>query len=108
MTDGKPAPSTKKWRGNQRFTLRASTLLLLYLLVLAAIVQSETLTGLFLRLPYGPELFQQLTASAVHCLGAAILLAACFFLWSVIKKNPQIQFLAEAGAGLVLLRLATG
>jgi hypothetical protein len=92
------------WSGRQRFSWRPSTVLLAYVLVFAAVGWLQ---------PWLPGLLQSAVAWAQDTLGAgavmvwfpAAILALAFFIGSLLKRNPQLQFVLEIliAIGIVLL-----
>lgn len=93
-------PDQPGWDYEQHFTVRACTVMLLYVIALCAVGLLDTgLEGL-------PEplvtLLQVCGWSSGWVLLAAALLSSAFFVESLIARRPQAQFVVE-----LLLALAT-
>ena len=90
------------WKLSQRFSVRASTMLILYLPLLYAVallsrVAPDPLAG-YLSLYVGASAEYE-----VILLLLASILGLSFFIASAVKRNPQFQFLLEFVAGLSLI-----
>ena len=92
------------WSFRQRFSWRPSTLLLAYLAAFAAAgAVKPWLPGL---LESGVSWAQQtLGPGALLVLFPAAIFALAFFVGSLLKRNPQLQFLLEVLVSLGLLVL---
>jgi uncharacterized membrane protein len=94
----------RPWSFRQRFSWRPSTVLLAYVLAFAAVGALQ---------PWLPRLLQSAVAWTQETLGAgalmvwfpAAILALAFFIGSLLKRNPQLQFVLEVliAIGIVLL-----
>jgi hypothetical protein len=92
------------WSFRQRFSWRPSTLLLAYVIAFAAVGSVQ---------PWLPGMLQSAVTWAQETLGPgavmvwfpAAILALTFFIGSLVKRNPQLQFLLEVliAVGIVLL-----
>ena len=81
------------WLWRQRFAIRASTLILLYLVFLF------TVGWIDLHVLKMPELVERFLGASGWSIWALLLIAAvfalAFFAASLAKRRPQFQFLAE-------------
>jgi hypothetical protein len=91
----------KPWVFSQHFSVRASTMLLLYVPVLVALMYLQD------AIPdpissYFSDFVSRSTNSMPRLLPLTAVIAMAFFIWSVVRRNPQLQFLLEIAAALGL------
>jgi hypothetical protein len=97
-------PMTGVWDIGQRFSLRVSTMLLLWVLLPAVVAASQKfLPGpLSIWTSRGLQLFGPTTP---FILLFAAIFSLAFFLTSLYRRKPQVQYLVEFGLGAAALLL---
>ena len=84
------------WELKQRFTLRASTMLLFFTAVITALGLSDRLFGLFVKVfPDSGDLLWRFGVNVEKYSAIAAFIALVFFAHSLYRKNPQGQFVVE-------------
>lgn len=92
-----------EWFRPQKITLRASTMLLLFvLLVIGCGTFDPLFQGLVRLWPWSAELFWRFGVNLDRYALIAGLLALGFFAYSLYRKNPQLQFVLEMLLSLLL------
>ena len=91
------------WDLSQRFVLRASTMLLIFTGVIAALGLSDYLFELFIKLaPDSGTLLWRFGVNVEKYALIAALIAFGFLGYSLYRKNPQLQFIMEMILCLVI------
>lgn len=92
-----------KWSYRQKFTVRASSLLLAFVLLVLAFGVSDSLFMVLVRL--WPGAAEQMWRFGVNISRYALissLMALGFLGYSLYRKNPQMQFVLEMLLGLLI------
>lgn len=91
------------WSYKQHFSLRAGTMLLIFVALLALIGHTDFLYDLVQTVAGGNDLFWRLGMNAANYVRFAAFFSLLFLGHSIIKKNPQVQFALELAAAVVFL-----
>jgi hypothetical protein len=95
------------WSFKQRFSLNASTMLLVFSFGLVGLAFSETLFDTFVRyIPFADEIFWRLGVNIERYLLISAIFSVFFLVRSIFKREPQVQFIIEIIlAGLLYRKL---